>query len=619
MRIAAGALLFAFLATAQAQDSSPDKTMRAWLTERAKDTEKEFLATVKTSADFEKLRPVLHREYLDMLGLWPTPEKTPLKATITGTLDDEPGVRIEKLHFQSRPGLYVTSNLYLPRPADKGPYPAVLYSIGHYNGGRDGHKTQVSDHGLWFASHGYVALLVDTIELGEVTCTHHGTYNKGRWWWQSNGFTPAGVECWNAIRAIDYLQSRPEVDPNRIGATGISGGGAATFWISAADDRVKASAPVSGMSDLVWYVGEDGVDGHCDCMFLYNNYRWSWTTIAALIAPRPLLFCNSDADTIFPMPANERILNRLERLYSKYGLGDRVAPMVSVGPHAMRTDLRRAIFEFFNRTFKGDAKPVTDPDMGLGPDGKVRIKPSTLRVFPEDSDIPADQKNTRIDETFVTLAKPEDALAVPFEQFKANLLRDLNMRIGIHELRLDVPLVRQKPLPSDASPGSNPTFIVVDPDDPVGNEVPEWAKGVPRPQLFQGPGRWIRKNPPNTIERACAVLGMTPDSLRITALSRSCNEQPEDVAVVAKGQAGILAAYSALFCAKIASVTIIDPPASHHDGPYLLGVLKVCDIPEALGALAPKPLTLINAKNPAFDRTAELYRRAGAADKFVRR
>jgi len=285
MHLAAGALLF-LVAQAQAQDGSPDKIMHGWLTDRAKEYEKEFLPTVKTSADFEKLRPELHREYMDMLGLWPIPEKTPLKATVTGTVDSEPGVRIEKLHFQSRPGLYVTANLYLPNPAN-GPYPAILYSIGHYRGGRDGHKTQVSDHGLWFASHGYVCLIYDTIELGEVTCTHHGTYNVGRWWWHSNGFTPAGVECWNAIRAIDYLQSRPEVDPKRIGATGISGGGAATFWISAADDRIRATAPVSGMSDLTWYVGDDGVNGHCDCMFLYNNYRWNWTTIAGLICRGP--------------------------------------------------------------------------------------------------------------------------------------------------------------------------------------------------------------------------------------------------------------------------------------------------------------------------------------------
>ena len=69
---------------------------------------------------------------------------------------------------------------------------------------------------------------------------HHGTYNLGRWWWHAAGYTPAGVECWNGIRGIDYLVSRPDVDPARIGVTGISGGGAATFWIAAADERVGA-------------------------------------------------------------------------------------------------------------------------------------------------------------------------------------------------------------------------------------------------------------------------------------------------------------------------------------------------------------------------------------------
>ncbi len=614
MRIAAGALLFVAVATAQAQDSSPDRTIRTWLTDRAKDLEKDFLPDVKTSGDFEKMRPTLHRQYMDMLGLWPIPEKTPLKATTTGVYE-ETGVRVEKLHYQSRPGLYVTANLYLPSPG-KGPYPAILYSIGHYNGGRDGHKTQVSDHGLWFASHGYVCLIYDTIELGEVTCTHHGTYNKNRWWWQSNGFTPAGVECWNAIRGIDLLQSRPEVDKDRIGATGISGGGAATFWISAADERIKATAPVSGMSDLTWYVGEDGVNGHCDCMFLYNNYRWHWSTIAALICPRPFLFCNSDSDTIFPMPANERIIARMERLYAKYGESDKVDAMVSVGPHAMRTDLRRAIFEFFNRHFKGDVKRVEDADMGLGADGKVRIKPASLRVFVEDKDIPADQINTKVDETFVTLAKPTLPKAGEFEAWKHDLVQRLGSSGVIVRLGVDAPLVREKPLAGEAA-GAGPTYIVLNAGDPFG--APDWASNITRPQLFQPSAGWTRKNPPNTIERSTALLGLTTDSLRVASLIRAWESQAEPCSVIAKGDAAVLAAYAALFSPKVGSLTLIEPPVSHHDGPYLLGVLKICDIPEALGALAPRPLTLIGAKDPAFERTAELYKLAGAADNLIRK
>ncbi len=616
MRNAAGALLF-LVTAAQAQDSSPDKTIRAWMTERAKDLEKDFLPTVKTSADFEKMRPGLHQQYMDMLGLWPIPEKTPLQATITGTVDSEPGVRIEKLHYQSRPGLYVTANLYLPSPA-KGPYPAIIYSIGHYRGGRDGHKTQVSDQGLWFASHGYVALLYDTIELGEVNCTHHGTYSEKRWWWHSNGFTPAGIECWNAIRGIDYLQSRAEVDKDRIGATGISGGGAATFWISAADDRIKATAPVSGMSDLTWYIGEDGVNGHCDCMFLYNNYRWNWTTIAALICPRPFLFCNSDNDGIFPMPANERIINRLERLYSKYGESDKVDAMVSVGNHAMRSDLRRAIFEFFNRNLKGDLKRVEDPDMGLGADGKVRLKPATLRVFAEDKDIPADQINTKIDESFVTLAKPQLPTAEKVASWRSEIITRLTAAGVVDLPKAALPLVKQKPLPCEAKPGDRQTFVVLNPADDFGAGLPAWAEGITRPQLFQPPTGWTMKSPPNTVERSLALLGMTTDSLRVAALVRACEAAGEPVQVVGKGEAGIIAAYAALFCPKIERVTVIDPPASHHEGPKFLGVLKICDIPEALGCLAPRELTLIGARDPAFDRTVELYRLAGAGDKLKR-
>src|SRR5205823_2139963 len=83
---------------------------------------------------------------------------------------------------------------------------------------------------------------------------------------------------------------------DRIAVTGISGGGAATFWIAAADDRVKCAVPGSGMSDLESYVKNKVINGHCDCMFLYNTFGWEWTTIAALVAPRPLLFANSDKD-----------------------------------------------------------------------------------------------------------------------------------------------------------------------------------------------------------------------------------------------------------------------------------------------------------------------------------
>src|SRR5262249_51905960 len=212
------------------------------------------------------------------------PAKTPLKATVTGTLT-RGDVTIEKLHYQSRPGLYVTGNLYRPTKVE-GRLPAVLYVCGHSGRGRDGNKTAFQDHRMRVASNGYVWLVVDPLQLGGVAGIPHGTYRYGRWWWQALGYTPAGVECWNGVRGLDYLVSRPDVDPQRLTVTGISGGGAATFWIAAADERVRCAVPVSGMSDLESYVTNKVINGHCDCMFMVNTYGWEWTTIPALGAPR---------------------------------------------------------------------------------------------------------------------------------------------------------------------------------------------------------------------------------------------------------------------------------------------------------------------------------------------
>jgi dipeptidyl aminopeptidase/acylaminoacyl peptidase len=218
-------LLGSYFASAlAAEEKHGDKMIDAYLAAQAAKLSQRFLDGATTMEEWKTRRPRLKQEYFDMLGLWPLPERTPLHATVTGTLDRDP-VTIEKLHFQSRPGLYVTGNLYRPQKVE-GKLPAVLYVCGHSGRGRDGNKTAFQDHGMWFANNGYICLIIDTLQLGEIPGVHHGTYSRGRWWWQALGYTPAGVECWNGMRAIDYLVSRPDVDADRIAVTGISGGGA---------------------------------------------------------------------------------------------------------------------------------------------------------------------------------------------------------------------------------------------------------------------------------------------------------------------------------------------------------------------------------------------------------
>jgi hypothetical protein len=137
-----------------------------------------------------------------------------------------------------------------------------------------------------------------------------------------------------------------------------------------------------------------------------------------------------------------------------------------------------------------------------------------------------------------------------------------------------------------------------------------------------GISEWTRKNPPNYVERSHALLGHTADERRVfdtIGMFRYYINMAKDQKwqLAGRGQAGVIAAYAAIFEPDVPAVVLKNPPASHRDGPTFLNVLRVLDVPEALGLLAPRPLT-IYSNDKAFDRTAEIYKIAGAGDKFKR-
>ena len=236
---------------------------------RASAITRQSLSSRHSLAEWKEERPKLRQRLLFMLGLDPLPPKTPLHAAVTGRLERE-GYRIENVLFQSMPGLYVTGNLYLPKLA--GTKPAVIYLCGHAPG-PFGAKVQYQHHGIWLAQHGYVAFLIDTVEFGEIPGIHHGLHDLNMWNWLSLGYSPAGPEVWNAIRALDYLMTRSEVDPARVGVTGISGGGAITWYASAVDERFKVAAPVCSTWSAASQVADKSVVENCDCIYFPNTFR----------------------------------------------------------------------------------------------------------------------------------------------------------------------------------------------------------------------------------------------------------------------------------------------------------------------------------------------------------
>ena len=629
-----------------------DAMIQAYLAAAAQQVESNFLGQIKSAEDWNQARPRFLQEYFDMLGLWPLPEKTPLHAKMTRTLD-RGDYSVDMLHYQSRPGLYVTANLYRGATVAPGQkLPAILYVCGHSLRGRNGNKTAYQSHGIWLARHGYICLMVDTLQLGELAGIHHGTYREGRWCWLSRGYTPAGVECWNGIRGIDYLVSRPDVDPQRIGVTGISGGGAATFWIAAADERVKVAVPVSGMSDLLSYVPNRVVNGHCDCMFLYNTYQWPWTRMAALIAPRPLLFVNSDHDSIFPMDGNERVINRLERVYSLFGAGDLVDSLVSIGDHAYRQDIRRAAYRFLNTHLKNDPRPVLDSEVDLvsgAPNPVHPIPPEQLRVFPHDSDLPADAINSRVDQDFVPIAKSESPPQGAFDTWKNARLARLR-QLTFHHFPERLPpakavgtnvsglvsletepgvFIRLRGLRTPQAPGR--VWIIVTASDVNGPE-PGWLKRFAdehdaiylcEPRGVGGT-RWTRKNPPNYVERAHYLLGRTVDSGRVwdigssVAYIRELHNAQAGVFLAGEGASAVLSIYAALLEPDVAGVVLFRAPPSHmaDSAPALLNVLRVCDFCEAAGMLAPRKVTSIGMPPEWNKQVAAIFSSAGAGEEF---
>ena len=403
--------LVLLLPDAQCQDRQPvaakldtsrgDKMLADYFAAETAKLRDTCLADIHTLADWKAKRGEYRRQLLEMLGLDPLPEKTDLKPVITGKLEHDDFV-VEKLHFQSRPGLYVTGNLYLPNKIE-GPLPTILYVCGHSRNVIDGvplgAKVGYQHHGAWYARNGYACLTIDTLQLGEIEGIHHGTYRYGMWWWLNRGYTPAGVEAWNCVRALDYLETRPEIDKTRFGVTGRSGGGAYSWWIAAIDDRIKAAVPTAGITDLQNHVVDGTVEGHCDCMFMVNTYRWDYPQVAALVAPRPLLISNTDSDRIFPLDGVVRTFEKARRIYRLYGEELRgaesdVALNISPGPHKDTQELNTHEFRWFNHYLKGDETPIDSR-------APKYFEPQQLKVF---DTLPEDQINTQIHETFVAKA-----------------------------------------------------------------------------------------------------------------------------------------------------------------------------------------------------------------------
>jgi dienelactone hydrolase len=624
------------LASVDDSASRNDQRLADYFRDQTGEIARQCLADVRSLEDWEARRGEYRRQLEEMLGLWPMPERTDLKAVITGKLE-HPEFTVEKLYFQAMPRLYVTANLYLPKKLE-GPAPAILYVCGHSrvmtNGISCGSKAGYQRHGAWFARNGYVCLMIDMLEYAEIQGRHHGTYSDGRWWWNSRGYTPAGVEAWFGIRALDYLCARPEVDKERIGMTGRSGGGSYTWTVAALDDRVKVAAPVAGITDLQNQVVDGSIEGHCDCMFFLNTYRWDFPQVAALLAPRPLLIGNSDKDPLFPLDGVVRLYTQTRRIYQLYGKTNQLGLLITEGPHADTQELQLPVFRWFNRFLKGQSPLI---EMAA----KEFFLPDQLRVFDK---LPEDELNTRIDESFVpkAVAPSPPTTAAEGKRREAAYLEALREKVfaGWPPVSGAVALkpsgrssengLRCQAYTFDSQTDVNLRLLVLQdakvkrPEKVVltvldaeswtnaparwlwlgGGTVEDWARlqaemragkmalALIAPRGVE-PSKWLSDpKKSNHVRRRFMLLGQTLDSMRVWDIRRAAQAVkglPEfkrtPLYVRATGQMGVNAAYAALFEPEIQKLELEGLPASQAEGPDYLNVLRVWDLPQLWEAL----------------------------------
>jgi len=644
--IAATLVLLAWLLSQPAATGEDFSTIYGAVREEARQVSSSSLAVPLSPAEWSASADRRREMWREMLGLLPLPPRTPLEATVTGTLDRGDYV-VEKVHFQSVPGAYVIGNLYRPAKVT-GRLPAVLYLCGHTLGKVN---APYQANPRWFGQHGYVALVLDPIQLGESQGFHHGTSRGQRWDWPSRGYTPAGTEVWNAMRALDYLETRSDVDASRLGVTGLSGGGVISWCLGAADERVKVVVPVCQSGSIEHVVFDRATDGHCDCAFWINYYRWCWPDIGSLIAPRAFLMAAGSEDILWRPYGYRDVAHRIRHQYAALRAADQFDLVEDLSPHGYTPKLRRAIFTWFNTHLKNDPTPVTD-------DVTDFVEPQeNLLVF--GGKLPANDRMREIDKLLVKPGElpplTDEAAWKDYQQAALRRLREVTFRqtaaddaprqrdfradgqdasgtsstyvFDSHDgmtlaIKTKRPLTAERPLPTLAfavQPEATRTFAGGGPSRPaVPADVATAAVEVRNTGATSvGPGYlW-------TARRTFPLLGQTlperqtSDLLLAVALLKK-EAITGKVAVYGQGYTAPLAIYAALLDPRISEIVLADCPTTHEnpETPEFLGLLRVGDLPHNLALAWPRPITFVGKMPDAFRWTHEVYKKFGAGKRL---
>jgi cephalosporin-C deacetylase-like acetyl esterase len=345
------------------------------------------LARARTDPQSQKQwqarRPVVQQALEHALGFDPQPDKTPLNARITGRAERDT-YTIENVLFESLPQFYVTANVYVPKHAPR-PLPAIVVTAGHaMPQGKNYDLYRTAQLGL--VRQGYLVLAYDPIGQGERQLpgySHQVSYAA-----LLTGKSNLHYMVWDSIRAVDYLVTREDVDPARIGLTGNSGGGLNTMYTMPVEPRLAAGASFCCLCSYEHWIADGG--NHCICNHLPAVCgQFEQFEFVGLCAPRPFLSGNGADDPIFPIEGVRKTIQRAAGIYAFEGAGQRVQLQEAPLPHGWSGPLREAAYGWFDRWLqdRGDGGPIAEQPIEL-----EDWQAEDLQVLKDDQ-LPADARS----------------------------------------------------------------------------------------------------------------------------------------------------------------------------------------------------------------------------------
>ena len=539
----------------------------------------------------------------------------------------ELGYAVEKVLLETLPGYFLTGNLYRPSRAE-GRRPGVLHPHGHAAAGRLQHDALFSPalRGITFARMGYCAFVYDMVGYGDNLGMPHSWGGARSWLW---GASPLGLQTWNSLRALDFLASLPDVDPERLGCTGESGGGTQTFLLTAIDPRVRVSAPVNMVSLHM--------QGGCVCENAPGlRLDTSNVEIAALAAPRPLLLVSATGDWTRHTPDVE--YPAVAEIYGLYGedARARVGQVQFSAPHNYNRASREAVYGFFRRwlpTDDGSPRVPSEDDIP-GPDPEV-----DLRVFARRAPPPGPEGQSAVENVigwYRTGATAELAACWPRDPagvaaWRTALLPALRATCGVSPVEPGaVDAVREGPVVWLSRRGAGERFALrrleaaaeAEPEAAAGLEAPDGARWAAFPFGTGAPAPW------GTAGRASGApfflcYNRADAALRAQDLLTAVAWLGGRVRRLAAGAAGAVPAVLARAVAPEAVAHLElelggewaeeDPEAAWLvPGHYLPGVLRVGGLAGLLAMAAPASVCVRGAGATGLAPVAALYSALGA-------